>query len=394
VPGTVSVNVAVCPPPQEVVSADGRKTLPAAGDVSVQYSPDLKHWSAWQPLLPSEQPANEKKRKEVSGRYYSATIGVDGADRGEYQKLFSEYQALPVPWTSDEEAGVRWILDRHPDFFAKHLPLIGYIVVRFQGPFYAGQRITSLKADVAYGLSGLSARPRDPATEWDRWGPWRFKAEGGERAFDPRSDLASPSQSIRDAAAKNLRATYVPPRRSEWECRLAPITPGTKKTDVDELFQPLNLHPERCVEDGATGPAVTEQYRYRLDDLWVLDCSYRNGVVVQRELREQLRHVWVDPPTGFTGVWTTYFANGQPSREIHYKDGKYDGQFTAMNPDGSKCYVLHYTKQVADGEYTGYYPSGRVRYSSRYSAGEPAGTWTWYREDGSVEWFYNRVPKH
>ncbi len=381
-PSAVSVRVAVCPPAREVVLADGRKSLPAAGEVSVQYSPDLKHWSAWQPLEPCQQPAYEKNK--VPGRYFETTLRVPDGDRGEYGQLLSAYSRLDVPWKSDEEAAVRWILDRDPDYFAKHLPLIGYVVVRFQGGFYGGQRIKSLRAEVSCGLSGLSAIARDPAASKDRNGPWRFKAEGIEKpAADPRSDLASPSQATRDAAAKILRTTYKPPPRSEWEPLLMKISPGDKRADVQELLRPLKLHAERGMENGLGGPVLTEQYR--LDDLWVLGCSYRNGVLLKRKLSEQLRHVWVDPPAGFTGVWTTYFVNGQPSHEIQYKDGKYEGLFTALNPDGSKCYTQHYQQGVAEGEDAGYYPSGRVRYLGRCSAGKQVGKWTWYNDDGSVQ---------
>lgn len=49
--------------------------------------------------------------------------------------------------------------------------------------------------------------------------------------------------------------------------------------------------------------------------------------------------MWVAPPADFTGVWTTYFANGQRSHEIHYSNGRYSGIFTAFHSNGSKAYV-------------------------------------------------------
>ena len=33
--------------------------------------------------------------------------------------VVSEYSSLDVPWKSDEEAAVKWILEREPDFFEK-----------------------------------------------------------------------------------------------------------------------------------------------------------------------------------------------------------------------------------------------------------------------------------
>jgi hypothetical protein len=131
---------------------------------------------------------------------------------------------------------------------------------------------------------------------------------------------------------------------------------------------------------------------YGLDDRWVLECSFtnnRSGVsnsgLAQVALREQLRNVWVEPPTNFTGVWRTYWVNGQPSHEFHYKDGHPEGVLTTFRPDGSKTGVSPLRNGVPDGEETVFYPSGKIRYKGTYSAGSPVGTWVWYKEDGSVE---------
>ena len=124
---------------------------------------------------------------------------------------------------------------------------------------------------------------------------------------------------------------------------------------------------------------------YRLDDLWLLSCSYgRANELFRAELSEMLNNVWVAPASDFTGVWTTYFVNGQRSHEIHYRNGQYFGTFTSFYSNGSKAVVQHYGAEGVDGEDTGYFPSGALNYKARYSKGEPAGTWVWYNEDGSV----------
>jgi hypothetical protein len=79
-------------------------------------------------------------------------------------------------------------LKDNPDFFSRHLPFIGYVQFFFEGGFYAGQRIESLKADVSYGMGGLHSVPRDKEVYEGRDSfPWRFKAEedGNAKAVAP-----------------------------------------------------------------------------------------------------------------------------------------------------------------------------------------------------------------
>ena len=109
------------------------------------------------------------------------------------------------------------------------------------------------------------------------------------------------------------------------------------------------------------------------------------STVMKVSLQEHLQHVWVEPPEGFSGTWTTYFINGQRSHEIHYAGGRYSGVFTAFRSDGSKACVQHYGPNGAEGEDTGYFPSGRIAYRGFHKDGKQVGTWTHYNEDGSVQ---------
>jgi len=179
-PFVISVRVTIHPPPQEIVLNSGDKMTPYSGDVYVRYSPDFKHWSSWQVLQRSEPQSHEEKKNP--GRYYSGTIRVPYCERNEYSKLILEYSRQDVPWGSDEDAAVRWILERQPDFFSKHLPFIGYVEFRYEGGFYGGQRLHSFKAEVSYGMSGKHLPPKNKDIYKDRDSrPWSFKAEEKEQ---------------------------------------------------------------------------------------------------------------------------------------------------------------------------------------------------------------------
>ena len=183
-PRGVSVRVAIRPAPVEITLHNGQKTTPYRGDVFVRYSPDKAHWSSWQVLQAAEAQSTEEKR--TPGRFFSAMVQVPRAESDHYGDLLSQYAKLDVPWTSDEEAAVKWMLDREPDFFAKQLPFIGYLEFRFEGGFHGGQRIRSFHADVSYGMSGLASVPRADARKDRDAGPWRYEA-GTPKAVQPRT---------------------------------------------------------------------------------------------------------------------------------------------------------------------------------------------------------------
>jgi len=200
----------------------------------------------------------------------------------------------------------------------------------------------------------------------------------------PIDDLHSPSQQVRDAAAASLRTSFVAPPRSRWERVVAAIGPGDSSDAILHLLQPYRVTRE-------FGPSTGQSFNlsYRLDDVWLLSCTFRrfesSDMLLKHELIEQMRYVWIEPPADFTGMWTTYFVNGWRSHEIQYHNGQYFGTFTSFHANGSKAVVQHYSGEgVVDGEDTGYFPSGALSYKARYSKGQPAGTWVWYNEDGSV----------
>ena len=161
----------------------------------------------------------------------------------------------------------------------------------------------------------------------------------------PIDDLASPSQETRDAAAKILRTTYVPPSKTNWDALLSQLKVGDNMTNVEKLLHEYNAEPSSEIgnKTGKTGYSG-----YRLDDLWMLKCDFESDEssnernLIKYEFYATLRRIWVAPPLNFTGEWSVYFVNGQMCNEINYKDGQYFGEFIAFNPDGSKMCLQHY----------------------------------------------------
>jgi hypothetical protein len=175
-PAAMAIRVTILPPPKPILLNDGNMSTPYPGNVFVRYSPDLKNWSSWIILEHSyRKSSDEKKRNE---RCYEGSISVTQRSRNEYFKLLENYSKLDVPWKSDEEAAVRWILKQQPDWFSKNMPFIGYIEFLFESNFHGGQRIKSFKAEISYCINGMHYPPKDKNIYNKRDSiPWRFKAE-------------------------------------------------------------------------------------------------------------------------------------------------------------------------------------------------------------------------
>jgi len=200
----------------------------------------------------------------------------------------------------------------------------------------------------------------------------------------PLTDLSSPSQEARDLAAKILRATYTPPSRTNWDALASTFKVGSPKTNIQAQLQSLNLH-----LGGGVGSGNTEVVTYPLDDYWSLECSFTNTAagsgLARVGLVGRLRQISTEPPTGFNGVWTDYYVNGQKGSQGVYKGGRLDGDGIGFYPDGSKATIHHWVNGVSDGEEAGFYPSGRIKYKGQYKADKQVGHWIWYKEDGSIE---------
>jgi hypothetical protein len=162
---------------------------------------------------------------------------------------------------------------------------------------------------------------------------------------DPRADLASPSQEVRDSAAKILRATsHTPPPREKWDKVMNSLHPGMTEADVMKILDPF--HPAGM--GGMGGHWIDVEY-YKLDDLWILRCEYSQftGVLLATGLAadsSDAQPVGSIPPDQlpdhFTGTRTIYWPDGQPFVERHYTRGVYDGGEIRHFPSG----ILHCIK--------------------------------------------------
>jgi len=208
-------------------------------------------------------------------------------------------------------------------------------------------------------------------------------ASGDTRAA-PHDDLGAASQATRDTAAEQLRATFKRvPRRKFDKLAKAIAKPGMTKPKVLALLKPYH-----ATSEGGGAGGGGETILYRIDDGWILECAFSTrgdaNVIGPPRLAESIRNVWVEPPKDFTGIWTTYFVNGQRSHEINYKHGAYAGAFTSFHDDGSKAVVQTYGHKGADGDDLGYHRNGKLAYRGRYEDGKQIGTWTWYDDTGKV----------
>lgn len=222
---------------------------------------------------------------------------------------------------------------------------------------------------------------------------WPIKAVCGA----PMADLSSPSQEVRDAAAKVLRESWTEPSSNKWNSLLGKLKVGMPRSRVMEILGP---HTNNLLLDGGSCGFVAE--RCRLDDYWVLTCGFacsgtnwtdfpNSSVLDSFSLRGVIREpIWVDPPKEFTGVWTEYYVNGQKARKTTYKNGEpLERVFYAA--DGRITMTEIYTNMVIDGiacniKQTGYDPSGRVNYEAYLQhTGKYGGMIIWYNENGSIK---------
>ncbi len=141
------------------------------GELYARYSPDRKHWSGWQYVQ-----LQRSEDKLSASRAYKGLLRVPYRVRKPYGHFVSKYSTMDVPWRSDEEAVVHWILESDPTFFERHLPFIGYVQFLFETRLSDEHSLKSLTARLWYGTGGGHAPPKDKSVYEKRMGPWRFVA--------------------------------------------------------------------------------------------------------------------------------------------------------------------------------------------------------------------------
>jgi hypothetical protein len=170
---SANITVELKPEIKSIKLPNGQTYTPYIGSMFVRYSPDGKNWSTWQAM---EYP--KPQGKAITQRKYTAFVNVPQRKRKDYISYMEKYQKMDVPWVSDEEALVKWIIEQEPQFFNKSMPFVGYVQFLYETSLPANQRITELHARAHFGLSGLHQPPKDKHAYKDRENiPWRFKAE-------------------------------------------------------------------------------------------------------------------------------------------------------------------------------------------------------------------------
>jgi hypothetical protein len=162
--------MATIEPPEAFLVRPGSDVYPA-GQFYARYSPDAKHWSSWQNL------EMRPKDREHPTQVYHGELRVPYKEQAAYNKLICKYARLDVPWQSDEEAALKWILKTNPAFLEKNLPFVGYVQFLFETQLHGGQNLHRIVVRLTYSAGGMHQPPKDESIWRNAGGPWRFRAE-------------------------------------------------------------------------------------------------------------------------------------------------------------------------------------------------------------------------
>ncbi|MCK4917984.1 MAG: hypothetical protein KAS51_07200 [Candidatus Omnitrophica bacterium] len=170
---SVNVTVEIEPEIKSVALPNGQAYTPYIGSMFVRYSPDAKHWSSWQAMDYSKT-----QGQAITKRKFTAFVNISQKERKEYISYMKKYWKLDVPWVSDEEALVKWILKHDQEFFNKHIPFIGYLQFLYEISLPGDQRIIEFHVRASFGLGGKHQTPKDKNVYKERDNiPWRFKVK-------------------------------------------------------------------------------------------------------------------------------------------------------------------------------------------------------------------------
>ena len=209
---------------------------------------------------------------------------------------------------------------------------------------------------------------------------------------DPRNDVrAFAAEALRPILAADPDSAPNYQGKAYWKQRVAQLKAGMALDEVLKLLLPeLSLveRRKRFEFGGGDGGSSTESYR--LDDYWsvwlhLVDFERKKLHKHAPDLFRSVRQVWVAPPAKYTGMWVTWHVNGQKANEIQYRNGQYDGTFTAFLDDGSKGVQQHYTTGFCHGTDTGWHRNGKKAYEGQHEHDKQVGTWRWWNENGQIE---------
>jgi hypothetical protein len=209
--------------------------------------------------------------------------------------------------------------------------------------------------------------------------------------------LSDPSNEVRaKAAAALLPIVAADPsiapnwhNKTFWSKRVEKTNSGMLLDDALGILLPeLSMEQRNKTLIGADWSGGSGVSICQLDDYWRATFPLKDfdkPQLIERPILEpSVCHEWVKPPEHFTGLWVTWYVNGQKANEIEYRDGKYDGTFTAFYDNGSKAYKQHYKAHVCVGAEIGWHKSGKNAYEGEYKDGKQDGVWRHWYENGQL----------
>lgn len=85
------------------------------------------------------------------------------------------------------------------------------------------------------------------------------------------------------------------------------------------------------------------------------------------------------------GPWVTWYANGQKSEEVHFKDNVNHGSYTAWYANGQIAATTNYKMGKEDGPWETWFENGQKSEHGQHVNGKPDGVWTSWYESGQKE---------
>ena len=141
--------------------------------------------------------------------------------------------------------------------------------------------------------------------------------------------LKSPKQDQRDAAAAKLRGAFTPSDKDDWQSRLSWLQPGMPLNDVEKKLGIATGKKAKAIGSRCAGVSCSTMYK--LDSFCNVIITYDDhqieNKVISFKIDFENGNNWIAPPSNFTGVWRTYYVNGQKHYEADYKNGINNGRF-------------------------------------------------------------------
>ena len=114
------------------------------------------------------------------------------------------------------------------------------------------------------------------------------------------------------------------------------------------------------------------------EDSWKNEILYASGEVKLME-----GYVVNDGDTIITAQ-KVFHENGQVYMMGKIKDKERDGLWKTYYEDGIPWSETHFKEGILEGSTKTWYKNGKVRFTGFYSDGEKSGTWFWYDKEGKL----------